>query len=73
MYDSHEHITRVFDKRHLLWESGLLGTLDSLLLKYAEEMEGGPELSGLLFGFSCERPLDFIAVECRKSSADTAE
>lgn len=56
-----------------MWESGLMGTLDSLLLKYAEEMEGGPEISGLLFGFSCERPLDFIAVECRKSSADTAD
>lgn len=47
----------------------MLGTLDSLLLRYAEEMEGGPELSGLLFGFSCERPLDFIAVECQKISA----
>lgn len=45
-----------------------MGTLDSLLLRYAEEMEDGPELSGLLFVFSCERrPLDFLAVECRES------
>lgn len=41
--------------------------MDSLLLRYAEEMEGGPELSGL-FGFSCERTLDFLAVECPESS-----
>lgn len=42
-------LSGLWEKAVLLWESKLLGTLDSFLLRYDEEMEGGPELADLLF------------------------